>query len=69
MYYSRENKMQTQKELNVYPIEQKNTNIIAGKHMYDLYPKITYNPEERISHKVIFTPKLLNHIDELGHLS
>jgi hypothetical protein len=39
--------------------------VVAGRHTYDLEPKIAVDPEK--ANGKYFSPKMLNHMDELQH--
>lgn len=39
--------------------------VVAGRHTYDLEPKVSIDPEKGSGK--YFSPKMLNHMDELQH--
>lgn len=46
-------------------VEKYTPAVVAGRHTYDLEPKIPMDPER--GGRSYFTPKMLNHMDELHH--
>lgn len=66
VYYRRMNDIYNpaQSQQRAKTMERPTPAVVAGRHTYDLEPKVSIDPEKGGKY---FSPKMLNHMDELQH--
>jgi phosphomannomutase len=68
VYYRRMNEVYNNsqpEQQRAKTMERPAAGVVAGRHTYDLEPKVSIDPENGSGK--YFSPKMLNHMDELQH--